>query len=245
MKTNTVSVKTVIVSSDDGTHTYEVKKTLLDDKGEPAEGKDAILIGLHPTTRAEEPYKTDLSTNHLICKMRELGLRSVRILNLFSRVHESEKLSARGLEVDQENLAYIESVLKETDLQTTLFILAWGNSMATCGAVNMTKARVSNLLAAHHPQGKLYQLSAPSLALESEECVHVLYLGIRHKREPWSLREYRFPKRKFTPEKPAKKGGKKKSSHAETSEAEPRERSTEESVEPSKAEVSMKEGEAK
>lgn len=84
MKTRVTNVETTIVSSDDGANTYEVKKRLLDGKGNPAEGKDAILIGLHPTTNAGEPYKTNVSTNHLVCKMPELGLRSVRILNLFS-----------------------------------------------------------------------------------------------------------------------------------------------------------------
>ncbi len=210
MNTSITSVQTTIVSSDDNTYTYEVKKVLLDESGAPARGSDAILIGLYPTTTAQEPYKTDLSTNHLICKMQELELRSVRILNLFSQVCASEKLSARGLEVDEENLAYIESVLKETDFQKTFLILAWGNSMATCKAANLTKARISNLFATYHPQGKLYQLSAPSLTLDSEECVHVLYLGIRHKREVWGLREYQFPKKELPSEKPAKRGRKKK-----------------------------------
>lgn len=209
MKTSTTSVRTTIVSSDDGTRTYEVKKVLLDDKGDPVEGKEAVLIGMHPTTTAEEPYKTDLSTNHLVNKMEELGLRSVRILNLFSQVHESEKLSARGLEVDQENLAHIESVMKEPEFQEVLFIVAWGNSMSSSRAANLTKARVAKLYHDHNPQGKPCQLSAPSLALEGEECVHVLYLGIRHKREPWSLCEYRFPQKEIPVEKPAKKGRKK------------------------------------
>lgn len=209
MNTSITSVQTTIVSSDDNTHTYEVKKVLLDEAGNPAGGKDAILIGLYPTTTAEEPYKTDLSTNHLVCKMQELGLRSVRILNLFSQVCESEKLSARGLEVDEENLSYIESVLKESEAADSLCIIAWGTSMATCKAAAESKARIVRLFDTYHPEGNLYQLSAPSLALDSSECVHVLYLGIRHKREGWRLREYRFPEKKLPVEPPAKKGRKK------------------------------------
>lgn len=209
MNTSTTSVQTTIVSSEGNTHTYEVKKVLLDAKGSPAEGKDAILIGMYPTTTAEEPYKTDLSTNHLVCKMPELGLRSVRILNLFSQICGAEKLSARGLTVDEENLAYLESVIKEPGFAEALCIIAWGNSMATSKAANLTKARISNLLNTYHPQRKLYQLSAPSLALDSEECVHVLYLGIRHKREVWGLCEYQFPEKKLPVEPPAKKSRKK------------------------------------
>lgn len=234
MNTSIASVQTTIVSSEDGMHTYEVKKVLLDAKGNPAAGSDAVLIGLYPTTTSEEPYKTDLSTNHLVCKMQELGLRSVRILNLFSQVCASEKLSARGLEVDEENLAYIESVLKETNFQETFLILAWGNSMATCKAANLTKARISNLFATYHPEGKLHQLSAPSLTLDSEECVHVLYLGIRHKREPWGLCDYHFPKKELPSEKPAKRGRKKKALKA-----------VEEPAEGSEADIPMKEGEAR
>lgn len=216
MKTSTTSVQTTIISSDDLARTYEVKKVLLDDKGDPVEGKEAVLIGMYPTTTAEEPYKTDLSTNHLVCKMEELGLRSVRILNLFSQVRESEKLSARGLEVDQENLAHIESVMKEPEFQESPFIVAWGNSMASSRAANLTKARVAKLFRDHNPQGKPLQLSAPSLALDSEECVHVLYLGIRHKRETWSLCEYRFPQKEIPVEKPAKRGRKKALKTGET-----------------------------
>ena len=211
MNTSITSVQTTIVSSDDGMHTYEVKKILLDKTGEPAPGSDAILIGLYPTTTTAEPYKTDLSTNHLVCKMQEIGLRSVRILNLFSQVCESEKLSARGLEVDEENLSYIQSVLQEEDLQKTFCIISWGTSMATCRAANETKARIVDCFYTCHPEGKLYQLSSPSLALEHTECVHVLYLGIRHKREAWGLCEYHFQKKELPPEKPAKRGRKKKS----------------------------------
>ncbi len=209
MKTSVTNVETTIVSSDDGVNTYEVKKRLLDGKGNPAAGKDAILIGLHPTTNAGEPYKTDLSTNHLVCKMPELGLRSVRILNLFSQVQDFGKLPAKGLEVDEENLRYIESAMKEPGSEGSPVIAAWGNGMASSKAANLTKARISDLLGVYRPKGDLCQLSAPSLSLDSEECAHVLYLGIRHKRETWSLREYRFPKKETPVEKPEKKGRKK------------------------------------
>ena len=215
MKTITTSVRTTIISSDDSTRTYEVKKTLLDEEGNPVEGKDATLVGMHPTITAAEPYKTDLSTNHLVCKMRELGLRSVRILNLFSQVCEHEKLSAQGLEVDKENLSYIESVMKGPGFKGSPFIVAWGNSMSTSKAANLAKARVAKMFSENNPQGKPCQLSAPSLALEGEDCVHVLYLGIRHKREPWSLCEYQFPERIATLGKQAKKGRKKASKAAE------------------------------
>ena len=63
MNTSITSVQTTIVSSDNGMHTYEVKKVLLDETGAPAPGSDAILIGLYPTTTTAEPYKTDLSTS--------------------------------------------------------------------------------------------------------------------------------------------------------------------------------------
>lgn len=209
MNTSITSVQTTIVSSEDGARTYEVKKVLLNEEGNPAAGKDAILIGLYPTTTAEEPYKTDLSTNHLIRKLPELGLRSVRILNLFSQVCESEKLSAKGLEVDETNLTYIDHVLQEPNIQESLFIISWGNSMATCKAANASKSQIIQLFCTYHPGETLYQLTAPSLALDSSECVHVLYLGIRHKREPWSLCDYHFPKNKRVEEQPAKKGKKK------------------------------------
>ena len=86
MNTTITSVQTTIVSAGDGARTYEVKKVLLDETGAPTPGSDAILIGLYPTTTTAEPYKTDLSTNHLVCKMQEIGLRSVRISSNFPPV---------------------------------------------------------------------------------------------------------------------------------------------------------------
>lgn len=194
MLTKTSNVRTTIISSDDLTHTYEVKKELRNEKGELAQGKDAVLVGMYPTITAEEPYKTDLSTMHLLNNMEALGLRSVRIVNLFSRVC-SAKLSARGLEVDQKNMGYIEGIMKEESFPTSLMILAWGNSMATCQAANLSKARISNLFGTYYPKGKLYQLTAPGLNVENQEPVHVLYLGIRHKNEDWSIEEYQFPEK--------------------------------------------------
>ncbi len=127
MKEKTTMVRTTIVSSDDGRNTYEIRKELLGADGKPIKGDKALLIGMYPTVTADDGYKMDMTTLHILSKMEELGLRSVRIVNLFSRVCKA-RLSAKGLEVDKANFDYIEDIMKEKDFSSYKVIVAWGNS---------------------------------------------------------------------------------------------------------------------
>lgn len=194
MKEKTTVIRTTIVSSDDNQHTYEIRKELLDQDNQPIKGDAAVLIGMYPTVTTEDGYKLDTTALHILSKMEELGLRTVRIINLFSKVCKA-RLSAKGLEVDKANFDYIEKIMKEKDFPSYKVIVAWGNSMMTCKACNHSKALFAKLFSQYDKEGHLYQITAPRLDCERQETPHVLYMGIRHKSEPWDLIKYAFPKK--------------------------------------------------
>lgn len=198
MKEKTTIIRTTIVSSDDNQHTYEIRKELLNQDNQPIKGDDAVLIGMYPTVTTENGYKLDTTTLHILSKMEELELRTVRIVNLFSKVCKA-RLSAKGLEVDKANFEYIENIMKEKSFPSYKVIVAWGNSMMTCKACNHSKTLFAKLFSQYNKEGHLYQITAPRMDNERRETPHVLYMGIRHKSEPWDLIKYTFPKKPTPP----------------------------------------------
>lgn len=180
--TTTSAIKTTLVSSEDGTHTYSITKTL-----DGAEGGKAIIVLLYPTRTAENFTSDDTTLNHLVSHMRDMSLRELTIINLFSKVVKA-KLSAKGLAIDEDNLTYIENeIMSAKDFKDTKFIVAWGSSMETCKACQDMKANLVKLFRKHSPKGMIYQLATPSMP--NECCPHPLWFGIRCKFEKWYLTE--------------------------------------------------------
>ena len=105
--TSSVCVETEIVASEDGLHTYEVTKKL---KG--TEGEKGIIVLLYPTRTADNIYAEDSTLNHLVSHMQEMHLNELKIINLFSKVVDG-KMSSRGLQVDTENLDYIDTLMSD------------------------------------------------------------------------------------------------------------------------------------
>lgn len=176
-----ITLNTIILSSEDMKHTYSVTKTLSD-----VEGKDGIIIQINPTITANEINELDTTTMHLINHMQELGLRSVQMINLFSKICKG-KLSSKDLELDIENLKHIETIMKEKDFKDKIFIVAWGSSMSSSKACNEMKRQVVSMFQKHCKSGTIWQLRSSKLDVSKYPAVHVLYLGIRHKTEKWSL----------------------------------------------------------
>lgn len=125
MKTYTSKLTTTIINSDDGTHNYEVIRTL-----EDVEGDKAIVLMLYPSFSGQDLFRMDSTamhmTNHL---MNDLQISSVKVINLFSKIVKGSKMSCRDAVVDEENLTYIENLMKQDDFEEYIFIVAWGNSM--------------------------------------------------------------------------------------------------------------------
>ena len=123
--------------------------------------------------------------------MSELGFNELHLINLFSMV-VSTKLSSKGLAVDEDNMKYIDKLMKEPDFKKRKFIVAWGNSMVTSKAVQLSKLNVFNLYKKHCPKNRIYQLTTVGRVLESDVAPHPLYLGIRAKNTVWGLKEFKI-----------------------------------------------------
>lgn len=175
-------IETEIVCSADGKHTYEVIKKL-----EGVEGEKACLISLYPTRSKINIYACDSTLNHIVSHMGSMNLSELRIINLFSTVVEG-KLSAKGLQVDVDNLQYIESIMSDKSFESYKFIIAWGNSMATSFACQRTKAEVLNIFKRHNPKAKAFHITTSNDTIDVD-FAHPLFLGIRANSDKWKLKE--------------------------------------------------------
>lgn len=173
-------VETEIVCSEDNKHTYEVVKRYKDTIGEKA-----YIVLLYPTRTADNIWSDDSTLNHFASHMRELGLNEIRIVNLFSTVVNG-KLSAKGLQVDEENLKYIDGLMQDKSFSDFKFVVAWGTSMATSYACQKSKVEVFKMFRMHNPKGKIYQLSTNNDNI-TVDFAHPLFLGIRAKNKIWEL----------------------------------------------------------
>lgn len=182
MKTIKATITTELITSDDGKHTYEVIKRL-----EGVDGEKGCLISLYPTRNEINIFSSDSTLNHLVSHMQEMGLCELRIINLFSMVVDG-KLSAKGLQVDVDNLQYIESIMSDKSFESYKFIIAWGNSMATSFACQRTKAEVLNIFKRHNPKAKAFHITTSNDTI-NVDFAHPLFLGIRANSDKWKLKE--------------------------------------------------------
>ena len=173
-------VETEIVCSEDNKHTYEVVKRYKDTIGEKA-----YIVLLYPTRTADNIWSDDSTLNHLAAHMRELGLNEIRIVNLFSTV-VAGKMSAKGLQVAEDNLKYIENIMRNKSFSDYKFIVAWGTSMATSYACQKSKVEIFNMFKKYKPKEKIYQLSTNDDNI-TVDFAHPLFLGIRAKNKIWEL----------------------------------------------------------
>ena len=186
MKTVTYKscIETEIICSPDNKNTYCITKRL---KG--VEGEAGIIVMLFPTRNADNMTADDSSINHIMSHLFDFGFNEVKIINLFSKVVNA-RISARGLEVDSENMKFIDDViLANKDLNKQKLILAWGNSMETSKAVNESKKKIIETYLEKLPKGKIYQIVCPERDITDGAC-HPLFLGIRAKTAKWRLLEY-------------------------------------------------------
>lgn len=185
--THKMTIETELVCSEDGKHTYEVVKRFPDIVGEKA-----YIILLYPTRTRNNMYSDDSTLNHLVSHMNELGLNELRIINLFSIV-VSKKMSSRGLQVDENNLKYIEDIMQNKSFADFKFIVAWGTSMASSYACQQSKAEVFNMFKKYSPKDKLYQFGTNNDNI-TVDFAHPLFLGIRAKSSIWKLEEVKIKK---------------------------------------------------
>lgn len=181
MMTHISNISTEVIASEDKKHTYSIKKTIAG-----LEGKEGIILQINPTIHADEINHIDTTTLHILNHMSELGLCSIQMINLFSKVSKG-KMSSKDLEVDVENIKFIESLMKNKSFPDKTFIVAWGSSMEHSRACNETKKEIIRMFQKHCKSGTIWQLKTSRLDVAKYKAVHALFLGIRHKNEKWSL----------------------------------------------------------
>ena len=186
--THNSCIETEIICSPDNKNTYCITKRL---KG--VEGETGIIVMLFPTRNADNMNADDSTLNHIVAHLGDFGFDEVKIINLFSKVVNA-RISARGLEVDSENMKFIDDViLADKDLNKQKFIVAWGNSMETSKAVNDSKRQIIEMFLNKLPKGKIYQIVCPEREITDGAC-HPLFLGIRAKISKWRLMEFNTDK---------------------------------------------------
>lgn len=192
-----------IVTSEDGKYTYLYTKEL-----NGMGGKNGIFIMLYPTRNQDNFFGEDSTNVHIQNHMREMGLKSYSVVNLFSKV-TATRLSTRGLLVDTDNLEFLENeIFEQVNTEDTEVIIAWGNSHLTSKAVNTAKKRILEIWTKIHPAVALKQIVADGLPKEVSG-VHPLYMGIRHSNAKWKLGTFPTKKElKILAER--ERGGKKK-----------------------------------
>jgi Protein of unknown function (DUF1643). len=183
------TLTTTLITDKDMTHCFEIERTLNE-----ASGDKAIMISLFPTlgSRVGDAFVVDKTTHHLVSHMAELNFKSIKIVNLFSKICRGSRLSTRNLEVDIENLEYIEAIFKRKDFHEYKVILAWGSSMNSSKSCKEMKRTLINLFQMYSPHGKLYQLTTNNLASNNQEAIHPLFLGINYSNSKWMLSEYQI-----------------------------------------------------
>lgn len=202
--THNSCIETEIICSPNNKNTYCITKRL---KG--VEGETGIIVMLFPTRNADNMNADDSTLNHIVAHLDDFGFNEVKVINLFSRV-VSARISARGLEVDSENMKFIDDViLADKDLNKQKFIVAWGNSMESSKAVNDSKRQIIEMFLNKLPKGKIYQIVCPERDITDGAC-HPLFLGIRAKTSKWRLMEFNTDKI-LTDNKPTKENPKKPS----------------------------------
>ncbi len=188
MKTMKSTIITTLLSSEDDSHTFEVRKETGGDKA-----KVAVVLMLYPSISSTTINHCDNTTQSIVDHMEDIGVGTVRIINLFSKVC-SARMSTRSIKLDQENLKYIEGVMKEKSSSEFIWIFAWGSSMSACAVANQTKRIIINLMTKLLPDIKPQQFIVNGLDMKNEKAIHPLFLKIRYGNAEWKLEEYIVPK---------------------------------------------------
>ena len=183
MITEKIVMQTEIIASEDGKHTYEIKRSW-DDKG-----MKGLVLELYPTLSIGRCGEMDLSTMHLLNHAKDFGWGSVRIINLYSLVC-SGKPKTSELFYDEENIAHIEEILESKDISDYDIVIATGNSLAKHSKTIEAKIDILTMLL---EKGLEPQIKYITVDLEDKETmvgVHPLYLGLHHGKSVWRLEKF-------------------------------------------------------
>jgi len=209
LKEVTSTISSTIVCSEDGKHTYMVRKQFPE-----RNGNKALVIQLYPTLTETDVDTTDTTMLHFLNHLDDLQLKEVTFVNLFSKVCKARP-STKDLSVDEENLAQIQKLMQEKDFADCKVIVAWGTSMEKNIIATEMKRRIIKMYKEAVPNGVLWQLTADDIYLKNDSAVHVLYMGIRHKNSKWKLEKFTIPQELLQEGQDKKSKGRPKKDSAE------------------------------
>ena len=214
-KTITGTVRSSMLCSEDGRHTYMVRKQFPE-----RTGNKAMVIQLYPTLTAEDINTTDTTMLHFLNHLDDLQLKEVTFVNLFSKVCRARP-STKALAVDEDNLEQIKKLMQEKDFADCKVIVAWGSSMEKNVIATEMKRRIIQFYREAVPDGTLWQLTADDIYMKNESAVHALFMGIRHKNSKWKLEKFHVPEALVQTEPPKRGRGKQKKTEPENIPTEP------------------------
>ena len=178
------TMRTELVASEDGSHTYEVRRSWSED------GKKALVLELYPTLSLGRADELDLSTLHLLNHAKDFGWGIVRIVNLYSLVCNGGKPKASELYYDDENMAYIEDILESKDISEYDIVIATGNSLSTHAATLETKTDILEMLRDKGLSGQVKSIVTDSMDVNKPSGVHPLFLGLHYGKDIWRLETF-------------------------------------------------------
>lgn len=176
-------MQTELVASEDGLHTYEVRRSW------SAKGRKGLVLELYPTLSMGRCGELDLSTMHLLNHIKDFGWASVRIVNLYSLVCMG-KPKASELSYDEENIAYIEGILESKDIADYDIVIATGNSLGSHMKTLETRMDILSMLREKKLERQTKYIAAESADKGKWIGVHPLFLGLHYGRDIWRLEDF-------------------------------------------------------
>lgn len=183
MITEKFVMQTELVASEDGLHTYEVRRSWSD------KGKKGLVLELYPTLSVGRCGELDLSTMHLLNHTKDFGWASVCIVNLYSVVC-SGKPKVSELSYDEENIAYIEEIFESKDITDYDIVIATGNSLGTHTKTIEAKIDILSMLREKGLEQQVKYIVAGSADKEKWIGVHPLFLGLHYGKDVWRLETF-------------------------------------------------------
>lgn len=177
---------TEIVASDDGTKTYEIRRSW------GTGGRRGIVLELYPTLSADRCGELDLSTMHLLNHVKDFNWSEVRIINLYSTVFDTKPLASM-LSEDRDNIAYIEDVLSDENIGDYDIVIATGSSLSTHKITVEAKLDILHILQDKKLDSQVKCIVPEYLEEGLAQGTHPLYLGLHHAKETWTLESYSIP----------------------------------------------------
>ena len=186
MITKKQNLETELVASEDGRHTYEIRRTWAET------GMKGLVFELYPTISSDRCGEMVLSTMHLMNHVKDFGWSSVRIVNLYSTVFEGKPLAGQ-LSYDEENIAYIEAILEEKNIADYDIVVAMGNSLSTHIKTIEAKLDIFHMFQKKGLEKQVKHIVPENGNRDMAQGIHPLFLGLHYGKEKWSLADYDIP----------------------------------------------------